>query len=89
MWQEGMAARTGSKNLTNTSMKLRARGGVRHSQHLRRGLAIKSVASKGGNLTPVPGFPMSGMPSAVRGGKVKLASNREETVPDWEETKCL
>lgn len=52
-----MAARTGSKKLANTSMKLRAVGGVRHSQHLRQGMAIKSVASKGGNVIPVPYSP--------------------------------
>lgn len=60
MQQEGMASRTGNKKLPNTSMKLRAGGGVRHSQNLRQGLAIKSVAFKGGNSTPVLHFATSG-----------------------------
>ena len=68
MFAEGLermqAGRHGSQNrkkeLTNTSVKLRARGGMRHSQHQRQGLAITSAAHKGGNWIPVPHSTMSG-----------------------------
>lgn len=62
---------------------------VRHSQHQRQGLAITSAASKAatGHLCPISHC--LEMPSAARGGKVKLAPNREEKVPDWKESKRL
>ena len=73
MQQEDTTAKTASRELTNTSVKPRARCGMRPSQHPRQGLGIKALATKGGNLTPEEHFACLELPSAVRAGKVKLA----------------
>lgn len=89
MHQEDTAAKTASRELTNTSMKPRPRRGMRPSQHPRQGLGIKAPAAKGGNLTPAEHFAMSGAAFRRQRREGEAGTSREETVPDWSKVKYL
>lgn len=89
MQQEDTAAKTASREVTNTSVKPRARCGMRPSQQPRQGLGIKALATKGGNLTPEEHFAMSGAAFCSQSREGEAGTSREETVPDWSKAKDL